>query len=112
MTVLVKAITILLIGLKFNLGKVLKIETFFIICAGEKFVNIIYFVFVEKGVDIDIFGGSGTKFPNRYKKMCGLPATFSIYKIFEIFIEPQINLQDQETYQNPILNSRLKSNWA
>src|SRR6266496_6308518 len=51
---------------------------------------------------IDNIGGSGTEFSNRYKNSVALPATFSIYEIFVFFIEPQINLQNQETYRNPI----------
>jgi hypothetical protein len=36
------------------------------------------------------------EFLNRYKIVCDLPATFSIYEISVIFIELQINLQDQD----------------
>src|SRR3989337_3397810 len=36
---------------------------------------------------IDQNGGSGTDLPNRYTLMCSLPATFPIYKNYEIFIE-------------------------
>ena len=61
---------------------------------------------------IDQSGSSGTKFLNMYIIVYGLPASFPIYEISEIFIESQINLQDQETNWNPVLNSSLKSDWA
>ena len=61
--------------------------------------------------NIGNLGGSGVKISYIIFK-CRSPPTPTRYTNSDIFIENQIRLQSQQTYQNPILNSGLKSSWV
>ena len=57
------------------------------------------------------FGGSRVRISYIVFK-CRTPQVLSRYTIFDIVFKPKIKPTIQQTYQNPILNSGLKSSWA